>query len=363
MKDLVSDIYRNKKVLVTGHTGFKGSWLVLLLQSLGAKVNGVSLPPATNPSHIELIGHLLNDQLSAAYINISETEKVKKVFLDYKPEIIFHLAGQALVRYAYKNTIETFMTNVMGTLNVLEAARITNSLKAVVIVTSDKCYLNKEWSWGYRENDTLGGQDPYGTSKACAELVSNCYKHSFFNPHNYNRNHHCLIASARAGNVIGGGDWAQERLVPDLIRATINNDSAIIRNPSSIRPWQHVLEPLYGYLLLGQKLLSGQAEFSGEWNFGPRSDEELSVMEVAELIRKKWPKCKYTIQNLKEEDSLHESTLLRIDSSKANSVLKWKPIWDGETAIDKTIRWYYDYYEQGIVNSLKDINEYITSAL
>jgi len=285
---MFNNIYKNKKVLITGHTGFKGSWLALWLKELGAEVIGYALKPPTTPSHYELLTQQPTDNLNIISIegDIRNYIKLNEIFQSYKPEIVFHLAAQPLVRYSYINPVETFETNVMGTINVFEACRNCESVRAIVNITSDKCYENKEWVWGYRESDPMGGYDPYSASKGCAELVTSAYRNSFFTP-SYpltDSPPRVLLASARAGNVIGGGDWADDRLIPDIMRATAKNESVIIRNPKATRPWQHVLEPLSGYLLLGQKLLEGRKEFAGGWNFGPDDESNITVENLIENI-------------------------------------------------------------------------------
>lgn len=255
--------YKGVKVLVTGHTGFKGSWLTLWLNQLGANVSGISLGPVSELNHFDL----LDLEVENYFLDINNAKALDEAFEKIKPDIVFHLAAQALVRYSYENPIETYQTNVIGTLNVLEASR-KQSVKSVVCITTDKCYENKEWVWGYREIDPIGGHDPYSSSKGCAELLISSYRNSFFHLDNYGKTHSTLIASARAGNVIGGGDCAQDRLLPDIVKSSANNDKLQIRNLNSIRPWQHVLDPLYGYLLLGAKLLEGDKKFADSWNFG-----------------------------------------------------------------------------------------------
>lgn len=270
-----SDIFRNKRVLLTGHTGFKGSWLAIWLTGLGAQVIGVSLSPETEPNHWDLLGLDLDDRR----VDIRDADAILNIFTETKPELVFHLAAQPLVRRSYRDPLETWSTNVMGTANVLDACRLTESVRAIVVVTTDKCYENQEWPWGYRENDRLGGHDPYSASKAGAELVAASYRHAFFSNEDGP-----LLATARAGNVIGGGDWSEDRLIPDLVRATVNNQSLEIRSPNATRPWQHVLESLSGYLLLGQKLLEGQKDFAAPWNFGPEPEGNRSVAEVLEKL-------------------------------------------------------------------------------
>ena len=288
---LFNGIYNNKTVLVTGHTGFKGSWLCFWLIQMGAKVIGYSLEPPTSPNHFEL----LNLDMVSVIGDIRDSDKLNAVFAQYQPEIVFHLAAQPLVRLSYKEPVETFETNVIGTLKVFEACRNTKSVRAIVNITSDKCYENKEWVWGYRENDPMGGYDPYSASKGCAELVTSSYRNSFFNVNEYGKSHNVLLASCRAGNVIGGGDWAKDRLMTDIMVAVSEGKKVVIRNPRATMPWQHVLEPLSGYLMLGQKLFEGKKEFAQAWNFGPGERGSITVKEVVENIKRYWDKIDYEI--------------------------------------------------------------------
>ncbi|MBE3609020.1 CDP-glucose 4,6-dehydratase [Campylobacter californiensis] len=349
---MFDNIYKNKKVFVTGHTGFKGSWLVFWLTKLGANIVGYSDKVPTNPSHFEL----LNLHIKSIFGDIRDLEKLNLAIKEVKPDIVFHLAAQPLVRYSYKNTIETYETNVIGTLKVFEACR-QNGVKAIVNITSDKCYENKEWVWGYRENDPMGGYDPYSSSKGCAEILTASYRNSYFNIDEYGKTHETLLASARAGNVIGGGDWAEDRLICDVVRATIKNETVLIRNPNATRPWQHVLEPLSGYLLLGQKLLEGKEEFAEGWNFGPSEEGNYSVGEVLDCLQRHWDKVKFKVE--KNAQNLHEANLLKLDCSKANIKLGWKPTWDSKTTFEKTIKWYREFYEGGKILSEDNLNEYI----
>lgn len=353
---MFGDIYRKKKVLITGHTGFKGSWLVLWLTRLGAEVTGYALPPPSQPSHFSL----LDLDVESIIGDIRDRDNLRQVFREQQPEIVFHLAAQAIVRRSYDDPAATFSSNVMGTVNVLEAARECKAVRAIVNVTSDKCYENREWVWGYRENDPLGGYDPYSASKGCAELVTNCWRDSFFSPADYGRTHETLLASARAGNVIGGGDWAADRLIPDIMRAVSKNEKVKIRNPVATRPWQHVLEPLSGYLLLGQKLLEGRREFAEAWNFGPSDAPHVSVGEIAEQVKEIWPKIDFEIRE--SRDQPHEAGKLHLDWSKARSRLKWSPAWDVKTAVENMVQWYRAFYESGTINSLDDVHGYIDEA-
>lgn len=355
IKSLFKGIYLNKRVLITGHTGFKGSWLTLWLNELGAQIMGYSLNPPTDPSHYEI----LNLGIKSVIADIRDFQKLERTIKEFQPEIIFHLAAQPLVLYSYKHPVETYTTNVIGTINLLEACRKFKKVKAVINITSDKCYENKEWIWGYREIDPLGGYDPYSSSKGCAELVTNAYRRSYFNLKNGDKKT-TLIASARAGNVIGGGDWADDRLIPDLIRAINKHKKILIRNPNSIRPWQHVLEPLSGYLLLGQKLLESNSDFAEAWNFGPDDVEFINVLELIKRIKKIWSIFEYEVQN--NNKKLHEANLLKLDCSKAKNKLKWESIWDCQKTIERTIAWYRKYYETGELMSKDDLKSYILDA-
>ena len=367
------NIYSGKCVLVTGHTGFKGSWLVLWLANLGAEIIGYSLNPPTEPNHFDLLTLQPSNPLTLQSVigDIRDAKKLNETFQTYKPDIVFHMAAQPLVRYSYNNPVETFETNVIGTINVLEACRQTESVRAVVNITSDKCYENREWVWGYRENDPMGGYDPYSASKGCAELVTSAYRRSFFAnpptlqpsspPYLQPSNHPALLASARAGNVIGGGDWAADRLIPDVMRAVSRNEKVVIRNPKSTRPWQHVLEPLSGYLALGQKLLEGKSEYSGGWNFGPDDESNIYVEEVVENMKGCWHKIDYQLQP-SSSPALHEAGLLKLDCSKAHSKLNWKPVWDIKKTLAITAQWYKEFYENDRIMSQRDLDEYILDA-
>ena len=353
MQKLFSGIYKNKTVLITGHTGFKGSWLALWLNQMGANVIGYSLKAPTIPNHFDL----LNLDMVSIIGDIRDLGMLEEVFLKYKPDIVFHLAAQPLVRLSYKNPIETYETNVMGTLKVFEVCK-KHSVKAIVNITSDKAYKNNEWIWGYRENDQMGGYDPYSSSKGCAELLTSSYRNSYFNLDNYKNTHNTLLASCRAGNVIGGGDWAEDRIVPDIIRAVISGKKVKIRSPKSTRPWQHVLEPLSGYLFVGQKLLEGKKEFADAWNFGPNDENSITVKEVVEYIKQFWDKIDYEI-NDEAKNNLHEANLLKLDCSKAHTKLGWKAKWNSEITFEKTILWYKNYYEKNSAETVKDLNDYI----
>lgn len=324
--------YRGKNVLVTGHTGFKGSWLSLWLHLMGANVIGYALEPATEEDNFVLCG--LHHKITDLRGDVRDTAHLRQVFEIYQPEIVFHLAAQPIVRRSYEIPAETFETNVMGTVHVLDAIRSSGSAKAGVIITSDKCYENREQIWGYRENDRLGGYDPYSASKGCAELVASAFRTSYFGP-----NSGKTIVTARAGNVIGGGDWSQDRLIPDCMRAFIRHDPIVLRNPDSVRPWQFVLEPLYGYLLLGQKLLRDGAEYSGAWNFGPDFDSIVPVKKVVGLLASFWGNSPAFL-SAAPQNAPHESELLSLDCTKAKTRLKWKPQLNLQDALKYTVEWY-----------------------
>ncbi len=353
---MFGDIYRGKKVLVTGHTGFKGSWLVYWLRRLGAEVCGVALPMEGEYNHFEL----LNMDIASEMCDIRNLEKLKKIVSDFEPEIIFHLAAQALVRPSYREPAETFAVNVMGTVNLLEAARLTNSVRAVVAVTSDKCYENRETERGYREDDPMGGYDPYSASKGCTELAAAAYRRSFFNNADFGVKHNLLLASARAGNVVGGGDWAADRLIPDLMKAAAAGKTAELRSPGSVRPWQHVLEPLSGYLLLGEKLLEGKSDFAAGWNFGPDNGRMITVKEAAEAMAGNWSEIK--IKCNPPPDAPHEAKILCLDCSRAGEKLNWHGVWTPEEAFAFTAEWYREFYRNGKINTAADLDNYVAAA-
>ncbi len=356
MTNLFSGIYKNKTVLVTGHTGFKGSWLCLWLTQMGAKVVGYSLEAPTNPNHIEL----LDLDMVSIIGDIRDLDKLNKVFEQYQPDIVFHLAAQPLVRLSYENPIETYDTNVMGTLKVFEACR-KNNVKAIVNITSDKAYDNREWIWGYRENDPMGGYDPYSSSKGCAEILTSSYRNSYFNNNEYKKSHNTLLASCRAGNVIGGGDWAKDRLITDIMLSVSQDKKVSIRNPYATRPWQHVLEPLSGYLSIGQKLLEEKVEFADGWNFGPSDEGSITVEQVVKNVKKHWDKIDYEIN--KEPNALHEANLLKLDCSKAHILLNWKDVWDSDKTFEMTVKWYKEFYENKLVNSLEQLTQYVSDSI
>lgn len=356
MNNLFNGIYKGKKVFLTGHTGFKGSWITLWLRRLGAEVYGYSLKPLYKPSHYELLELDVPETIDDIrnYNNLAAA--VKK----FRPDIIIHMAAQPLVRLSYREPRETFETNVMGTVNLLNACRDVDTVRAVVNITTDKCYENREWVWGYRENDPMGGHDPYSASKGCAELVTSAFRSSFFNIDKYGKDHIILISSVRAGNVIGGGDWSEDRLIPDIMKAASRGEEVIIRSPESTRPWQHVLEPLSGYLLLGQKLLEGKREFAEAWNFGPTDEEAITVHRVVESVKRTWSKVSYKLQP--DSSNPHEANLLKLDCSKAHMKLRWKGIWDTDMTFEQTAAWYREYYENNKIVSEEQLDSYVNDA-
>jgi CDP-glucose 4,6-dehydratase len=336
MENLVApSFWAGKTVLLTGHTGFKGSWLSLWLQSMGAKVIGFALAPPSNPS-LFVTAKVAEGMISIEG-DIRDYTALAAVFKQYQPEIVIHMAAQALVRYSYVNPVETYATNVMGTVHLLEAARQVDSVRAIVNVTSDKCYENREWLWGYRENEAMGGFDPYSSSKGCAELVASAYRSSYFNPQNYTE-HGVALASARAGNVIGGGDWAEDRLIPDIMRAILQGKPVNIRNPGAIRPWQHVLEPLSGYLVLAEKLYQEGVAYAEGWNFGPNDADAKPVQWIVEKLTQDWGQGASWVLDGGEHP--HEAHYLRLDCSKAKARLDWHPRWTLNEALEKIIAWH-----------------------
>ena len=330
-KKLFGGFYQDKLVFVTGHTGFQGSWLSLWLTLLGAKVIGYSLPPSTNPSLFNLLN--FKKTITSKIYDINNKNRLFSELSKHKPDIVIHLAAQALVRKSYENPIETFSTNIIGTVNLLESIRDVSSVKACLIMSSDKAYENKEWNYAYRENDPMGGHDPYSASKGAVELVVSSYRRSFFNQKNSPG-----IASIRAGNVIGGGDWAKYRIVPDCIRSILSNKKIILRNPKAVRPWQYVLESLSGLLLVGSKLDKNSQRFGEAWNIGSMTND-VSVKDLTEKIIKKLGSGTITIKR----NHLHEAKYLRLDSSKISNILKWKPTYSFEESIDETVNWYLNY--------------------
>jgi len=355
MQKYLYKTYNGKKVLITGDTGFKGSWLAIWLKQLGAEVYGYALPPQRKEDNF--VRCKLNEKIHHLDGDIKDLNKLKNYFEEVQPEFAFHLAAQPIVLESYENPHYTFETNVMGTVNFFEAVRNTPSVKAAVNITSDKCYQNNEWVWGYRENDPMGGKDPYSASKGCSELITNSYQNSFFA-----QNTHCAIASARAGNVIGGGDWSDYRIVPDFFRAIKKNEKLIIRNPHTTRPWQHVLESLGGYLLLVSKLYSEGNKYSGGWNFGPLDQANHKVSELIETIIKYYGKGDVVFEESSEK--LYEANALKLDISKAMMNLKWEPVLSFEELIEYTVEGYKTEFTESDVyeERIKQIENYCLSA-
>ena len=327
--------WQGKRVFLTGHTGFKGSWLSLWLQSLGAEVTGYALQPPTQPSLFEQAG--VAENMRSIIADIRDLPTLQLAMQQAKPEIVIHMAAQPLVRYSYKNPVETYATNVMGTVHLLESVRNTPGVKAVVNITTDKCYENHEWVWGYRENDPMGGYDPYSNSKGCAELASAAYRNSYFHADKY-AEHGVALATVRAGNVIGGGDWADDRLIPDIMRAITRGTPVNIRNPNAIRPWQHVLEPLFGYMLLAQKLYEQGASYAEGWNFGPNDEDAKPVQWIVERLTESWGEGASWV--LDGGIHPHEAHYLKLDCSKAKARLNWHPRWHLDEALDAIIDWH-----------------------
>ena len=349
--------WRNKKVLVTGHTGFKGSWLVFWLHSMGARVIGFSLPPVTKPNLFELLQ--LEKNITSYKGDIRDFDALHAVFVKEKPDIVFHLAAQSLVRYSYTNPIETYSTNIMGTINFLEVLRQVNCARVAIIVTSDKCYENIERDSGYKEQEPMGGHDPYSSSKGCSELVTAAYRHSYFNTQDERS---VFVASVRAGNVIGGGDWSEDRLIPDFFRAMSAGHPLKIRNPDAIRPWQHVLEPLSGYGLLAERIWQKGNAYTGGWNFGCRDNDAKPVRWIAEYLTVHWGNdAKWEIDSNYEK--LHESRYLKLDINKAQSELQWRPRWSIERTLRFTAEWYKAYYDKADIRNTmnKQISAYLAS--
>ncbi|MDC0358585.1 CDP-glucose 4,6-dehydratase [Oligoflexia bacterium] len=355
MSDL--QYWQGKNVFLTGHTGFKGSWLSILLTHLGARVHGYALKPDIAPSMFDLC-QIANHIQQSDFENILGLPKLKERMALNEPEVVFHLAAQALVQESYVSPVETYATNVLGTVHVLEAVRSTPSVRAVIIVTSDKCYEDQKCDKGYQEGDRLGGFDPYSNSKACAEMVTSAYRNSFFHSDKYSE-HNVAIASVRAGNVIGGGDWATQRLVPDCIRAFLEREQVRLRNPGAIRPWQHVLEPLSGYITLASKLATSGSAYSGEWNFGPCDDDMQSVEWVTKELALRWfENVSYSNEPVEEG---HETHCLKLNSNKARELLGWNPSWSLSTTLDKIVEWLQSYREKKNLLQLtvKQIEEYL----
>ena len=331
MKKVAPSFWKEKKVYLTGHTGFKGSWLSLWLQSIGAIVKGYSLEPNTNPALFNIAK--VADNMDSEIGDIRDLEKLQKSMVSFDPDIVIHMAAQPLVRLSYREPVETYATNVMGTVNVLEAAKSCKNLKTIVSVTTDKCYENKEWPWGYREIEPMGGHDPYSSSKGCAELVTSAYRRSF-----YNTADTASLASARAGNVIGGGDWAEDRLIPDILKAFEQSKPVIIRNPLSTRPWQHVLEPLSGYLVLAENLYKNGDHFDQAWNFGPNDEDCQPVSNILDKLVRNWGRGAQW--QLDKNSNPHEAGFLKLDCSKARTQLEWQPRWNLDHTLKMIVNWH-----------------------
>ena len=347
MIDIFNIFYKGKKVLVTGHTGFKGSWLSIWLHELGAEVVGVGLEPYSEKDNFVLsgIGKKIKVDIRA---DIRDGEKMKEIFRQYQPEIVFHLAAQPLVRLSYEIPVDTYQTNVMGTINIMEAIRATDSVKVGVMITTDKCYDNKEQMRGYKEDDPFGGYDPYSSSKGACEIAIQSWRRSFFNPEDYGKKHHVSLASVRAGNVIGGGDWAKDRIIPDCIRALEEGKPIEIRSPKAVRPWEHVLEPLSGYMLLAQKMWEHPTEYCEGWNFGPEQESVLTVWEVASAMIKNFGYGE--LKDVSDPNALHEANLLMLDITKAKKRLGWKPRLDATRTAILTSDWYKRYKTEDVYN-------------
>ncbi len=345
---MFNNIYRDKTVLVTGHTGFKGSWLCIWLHELGAKVIGYSLNPYTDKDNFVL--SKIGDKIIDIRGDIRDKKRLEEVFAKYNPELVFHLAAQPLVRLSYENPVDTYETNVMGTINILEAIRKISATKVGIMITTDKCYENKEQLWGYRESDSLGGYDPYSSSKGATEIAINSWRLSYMNPKDYEK-HGKSIASVRAGNVIGGGDWAKDRIIPDCIRALEADKHIEIRSPRSVRPWEHVLEPLSGYLLLGEKMYYNPKDYAQAWNFGPEASSIISVWDIAKLVVEHYGKGK--LKDISNPNELHEAKLLSLDISKARLKLGWQPTLSINETISLTTKWYKEYNESDIYKLCK----------
>lgn len=357
MIDIFDNFYCGKRVLVTGHTGFKGSWLSIWLHELGAEVVGVSQEPFTNRDNYVLsgIGHKMMADLRS---DICDGQKMKEIFQKYQPEIVFHLAAQPLVRYSYEQPVETYEANVMGTIHVMEAIRATSSVKVGVMITTDKCYDNKEQMRGYKEDDPFGGYDPYSSSKGACEIAIQSWRRSFFNPEDYGKKHHVSLASVRAGNVIGGGDWALDRIIPDCIKALEQDKVIDIRSPKAIRPWEHVLEPLSGYMLLAKKQWEHPTEFCEGWNFGPESESVSTVWEVATELIKNYGKGK--LKDSSDPNAVHEAKLLMLDITKAKTKLGWKPRMNMQQCMDLVADWYKRYQKEDVYQlCVEEIEKFI----
>jgi len=336
--EISPQFWKGKKVLLTGHTGFKGSWMALWLQYLGADVVGFSLEPPTEPNLFTVAR--VAEGMQSLIGDIRNLDQIQKLYQDVRPQIVFHMAAQALVLPSYKDPVTTYETNVMGTLNLLEAARVPSDLKVMVVITSDKCYENREWVWAYRENDAMGGYDPYSNSKGCAELVTVGYRNSFFHPKDY-ANHQVSISSARAGNVVGGGDWSEYRLIPDIVKAVLEKRKVVVRNPRAIRPWQHVLEPLSGYLTLAEQQWERGPELAEGWNFGPNEEDAQPVSQVVETLARCWDgELKWEID---QNQHPHEAQYLKLDCSKARARLNWRPRLRLTETLESIVQWTKSY--------------------
>lgn len=350
---MTPEFWSGKRVFLTGHTGFKGSWMSLWLQSMGAEVVGYSLAPPSNPSLFE-VAHVAKGMVSLEG-DIRDLDLMQAAMVQHRPDLVIHMAAQSLVRYSYEDPIETYSTNIMGTVNVLEAVRQVTSVKAVVVITTDKCYENREWVWGYRENEAMGGYDPYSSSKGCAELVTAAYRQSFFTK---TEAESVAVASVRAGNVIGGGDWAADRLIPDMVRAVAEGLPVVIRNPHAIRPWQYVLEPLSGYLLLAQRLYEDGVAYAEGWNFGPSEDDAKPVQWIVEQLTGMWGEgASWTLDKTEHP---HEAHYLKLDCSKARMRLGWQPRWTLTRALEDIVSWHKGHQRGDDMHdfSLKQIAEF-----
>ena len=357
MTDIFDNFYCGKRVLVTGHTGFKGSWLSIWLHELGAEVVGVSQDPFTNRDNYVLSG-IGNKMMADLRSDICDGQKMKEIFQKYQPEIVFHLAAQPLVRYSYEQPVETYEANVMGTIHVMEAIRATSSVKVGVMITTDKCYDNKEQMRGYKEDDPFGGYDPYSSSKGACEIAIQSWRRSFFNPEDYGKKHHVSLASVRAGNVIGGGDWALDRIIPDCIKALEQDRVIDIRSPKAIRPWEHVLEPLSGYMLLAKKQWEHPTEFCEGWNFGPESESVSTVWEVATELIKNYGKGE--LKDSSDLNAVHEAKLLMLDITKAKTKLGWKPRMNMQQCMDLVADWYKRYQKEDVYQlCVEEIEKFI----
>lgn len=357
MIDIFSDFYRNKKVLVTGHTGFKGSWLSIWLHELGAEVVGFALDPYSEKDNFVLSG--IGNKIKADIrVDIRDKQRIKDIFSEYQPEIVFHLAAQPLVRLSYEQPIDTYETNVMGTIHVMEAIRLTESVKVGIMVTSDKCYDNKEQMQGYKETDPFGGYDPYSSSKGACEITIQSWRRSFFNPQDYGKTHAVSIASVRAGNVIGGGDWAKDRIIPDCIRALEAGQVINIRSPKAVRPWEHVLEPLSGYMMLAQKMWENPTKYCEGWNFGPKEESVSTVWEIASEIVKNFGYGE--LNDSSDPNTVHEANFLMLDIDKAKSCLAWQPRLDMQQCISLVADWYKRYKTEDVYSlCVEEINKFI----